>query len=265
MIRAVTFDLWDTLVFDDSDEPERERRGLRSKRAERRAQAWQALSRCRDISPAEVSLGYDICDAAFERVWRHHHITWTLAERIDVLCAGLGCSLGADERAELAERLGRMEVDIPPQPIPGAAASLQALRDRGYRLAIVSDAIVTPGRGLRELLAKHELAQHFDAFAFSDEVGRSKPHRRMFEAAAAELGVALGEIVHVGDRDHNDVKGPHAVGMKAVLFVEARAADRDQTRADAVCERFSELPALVDELAGRTTANERRNQGATSS
>ena len=36
MIKGVTFDLWDTMVRDESDEPVRAARGLRSKKAERR-------------------------------------------------------------------------------------------------------------------------------------------------------------------------------------------------------------------------------------
>jgi putative hydrolase of the HAD superfamily len=55
-------------------------------------------------------------------------------------------------------------------------------------------------------------------------------------------------MVHVGDREHNDVKGPHALGMKAVLFVASRAVDRAGTTADAVCERHADLPAIIDRL-----------------
>ena len=39
MIKAVTFDLWDTIVHDDSDEPKRKAKGLRTKKAERRQEA----------------------------------------------------------------------------------------------------------------------------------------------------------------------------------------------------------------------------------
>ena len=35
-VKAVTFDFWDTIVIDDSDEPKRAKRGLRSKPDERR-------------------------------------------------------------------------------------------------------------------------------------------------------------------------------------------------------------------------------------
>jgi putative hydrolase of the HAD superfamily len=71
----------------------------------------------------------------------------------------------------------------------------------------------------------------------------------MFETASAQLGVELGEIVHIGDRDHNDVKGAHALGARAVLFTATRPDDRLQTTADAVCETHHDLPAVIDRLA----------------
>ena len=43
-IKAITFDLWDTIVHDDSDEPKRKAKGLRSKKAERRHLLWEALN-----------------------------------------------------------------------------------------------------------------------------------------------------------------------------------------------------------------------------
>ena len=115
-----------------------------------------------------------------------------------------------------------MEVEIRPDLIPGIAEALQALHGR-YKTCIVSDAIVSPGRCLKRLLESYDLARHFDGFVFSDIVGHSKPHRAMFEDAARQMGVALAEIVHIGDRDHNDVKGPQKLGMKAILFTATRA------------------------------------------
>jgi putative hydrolase of the HAD superfamily len=71
----------------------------------------------------------------------------------------------------------------------------------------------------------------------------------MFESAAGQLGVGLDEIVHIGDRDHNDVKGPHALGAKAVLFIATRDVDKENTTADAVCASYPELPAIIDRLS----------------
>jgi len=247
-IKAVTFDLWDTLVADDSDEPKRKARGLRSKREERRYQVWRALDDADAIDPAIVSLAYDVAEAGFNMVWKEQHINWTVAQRLRVILNGLGRSLPDSVFQRLVADHGRMEVAIPPDPIDGVEAALERLSGR-YKLAVVSDAIVTPGTGLRAMLKGHDLAGYFSAFAFSDEVGHSKPHRSMFDSAAGQLGVGLDEIVHIGDRDHNDVRGPHALGVKAILFIATRDVDKEGTMADAVCAGYRELPAIIDRLS----------------
>ena len=247
-IKAVTFDLWDTMVDDDSDEPKRAAQGLRSKRDERRHLMWAALNEIEPIDLARVTLAYDTADAGFNVVWKELHINWTVEQRLRVVLNGLGRSLPQDAFDRLVADTGQMEVAIPPDPIEGIGEALAELAQR-YKLAVVSDAIVTPGTGLKAILEGHGLAQYFSAFAFSDEVGHSKPHRSMFDCACEGLGVAVEEIVHIGDRDHNDVKGPHALGAKAILFTATRDADKDATTADAICERHGDLPAIVDRLA----------------
>jgi putative hydrolase of the HAD superfamily len=166
-----------------------------------------------------------------------------------VALKGLKRDLNPAAFAELVRRHEEMEVEIRPDLIPGIAEALERLHGR-YKTCIVSDAIVSPARCLKQLLESYGLARHFDGFAFSDEVGHSKPHRAMFESAARQMGVAIEEMVHIGDRDHNDVKGPQALGMKAILFTATRAADRATTSADAICERHADLPDIVDRLAG---------------
>jgi len=250
MIKAVTFDLWDTMVQDDSDEATRQARGLRSKRAERRHLLWQALNAVEPIDAETVTLAYDVADAAFNHVWHDLFITWTIAERLRVALEGLGRELPEAAFAKVVAAHESMEVEIPPDTIEGIEGALADLAQR-YKLCVVSDTIVTPGTGLRDLLEVHGLKQYFSGFAFSDEVGHSKPHRAMFEAAANQLGVAMAEMVHIGDRDHNDVKGPQSLGMKAVLFIATRAHDKDRTSADAICARHAELPAVIDGLVDR--------------
>ncbi len=248
MIKAVSFDLWDTLIADESDEPKRRARGLRSKRDERRHLVWQALDAVEPVPLDRVVLAYDVADAAFNRVWHDQHVTWTVSERLGVVLDGLGRSLPEADFARLVAAHEDMEAELPPDPIAGANAALAELAGR-YKLCVVSDAIVSPGRTLRRILETHDLARHFSAFAFSDEVGRSKPHRSMFGEAARQLGVEFADMVHIGDRDHNDVKGAHALGMKAVLFTAARDRDKDITTADRVCADYRDLPAVIDDLA----------------
>jgi putative hydrolase of the HAD superfamily len=248
-LRAITFDLWDTLVADDSDEAERARRGLRSKRDERRHLLFEALDAAGGADRGRVDLAFDVADAAFNRVWREHHITWTLPERLDVILTGLGRSLPEPDRMRLIEQLASMEVEMPPDLIEGCDAVLAQLSAQ-YPLAVVSDAIVTPGRMLRELLERHGVKQFFSSFAFSDEVGHSKPHRSMFQHVADELGVELAQMLHIGDREHNDVRGAHALGMRAILFAATRDDDAEGTQADGVCRSYAELPAVIEALKG---------------
>ena len=246
-IKAVTFDLWDTIIADDSDEAARAKQGLRTKHDQRRHLLYEAINSTESMEPSVVGLAFDVADAAFNHVWPSQHVTWTVGQRVDVILKGLNRSLPAPVRERLISELEVMEVDIPPDLIPGCDHALAELSQQ-YRLAMVSDAIVTPGRLLRKLLEKHGVKKYFAGFAFSDEVGYSKPHRAIFESAAEQLGVALHEIVHVGDREHNDIQGAHALGMKAVLFTETRDADREGSEADAVCESYTQLPGILKDI-----------------
>ena len=249
---AITFDLWDTIVYDDSDEPKRAARGLLSKKGQRRRLVYEALNAQEPISEADVTLAYNTADAAFNHVWHDQHVTWKIAERLNVVLRGLGRTLSPDVFDRVVADHQAMEIEIEPDLIEGCAEALAALSSR-YTLAIVSDAIVTPGSRLRDLLEKHGVKQYFKGFAFSDEVGRSKPHRAMFASAAEQLGVEITNMIHIGDRDHNDIKGPHALGMKAVLFTAARDVDKGKTQADAICERYADLPGIIDRLAATRT------------
>jgi len=247
-IEAITFDLWDTIVDDDSDEPKRAAQGLRTKQAERRHLVYEALNAIEPIDEAAVNLAYDTAEAAFNTVWHDQHVTWPITTRLDVVLKGLGRTLLPAAYERVVAEHESMEVDVEPDIIEGCAEALASL-SKVYKLAIVSDAIITPGRRLRDLLEKHDVKQYFSGFAFSDEVGRSKPHRSMFASAAEQLGVEIEQMVHIGDRDHNDIQGPHALGMKAVLFTATRDVDKERTQADAICQHYVDLPGVIDQLS----------------
>ncbi len=246
-INAVTFDLWDTIIDDESDEPKRAAVGMRSKPDERFHTVFEALNRHQPITREELVAAYGVTNAAFVKCWKGHFVTWTARERLEVLLNGLGRKLPDSELDALVTVQERMEIDTPPDPIEGAQEAVAELASR-YKLCVISDTIITPANGLREWLEIHDLKQYFTGFAFSDEVGRSKPDRSMFDSAASQLGAEFGEMVHIGDRDHNDVKGPQALGMKAVLFTAKRDNDKNNTSADAICERHADLPGVIDGL-----------------
>ena len=248
-LNAVTFDLWDTLIIDGSDEPKREARGLQSKYEERRSLFWTKLKNQSSIDRSITDAAFDVHEAAFRQAWYGMSVTWKVSERLDILLAGLDRELPRPVYDELVYHFETMELVVKPDLVPGAAETIAELAGR-YDLCIISDTIYTPGDGLRALLEHHGVAKYFKEFVFSDEIGRSKPHLDCFRSAAEKLGSNFSNMLHVGDRDAKDIFGAHAAGMKAILFTGARdEGSKGLTRADAVIDNFSELVGAIDKIA----------------
>lgn len=247
LIRGITFDLWDTIILDDSDEPKRAEKGLPPKPVERRNLVEEFLGRHGPVSRDLVNVAYDTADAAFRQVWYGQNVTWTVRERLSVVLKGLGRELPEEEFKELVRLHEDMELRVRPDLVPGAREAVKALYGK-YKLAVISDAIFSPGRALRQILKDEGLAEYFDAFVFSDEAGCSKPEPRVFEEASRALGIPLSEIAHVGDREQKDIAGPHKVGARGILFTQAKDRGSRNTRADAVCTHFDQLLEVIESL-----------------
>ncbi|HEU5069135.1 MAG TPA: HAD-IA family hydrolase [Verrucomicrobiae bacterium] len=86
--------------------------------------------------------------------------------------------------------------------------ALEALARRGVKLGVISNW----DDRLRPLLAALDLTRFFTSIVVSCELGSTKPDARLFRRAAAELGVAPGELLHVGDSAIMDVAGAQSAG-----------------------------------------------------
>ncbi len=255
MIEAITFDFWDTIAIDDSDETRRAALGLPSK-ADARAQLFAEFVTRRHprVSAKAARAGWQNAGERFRSEWHTQHFTPAVSTRVSYALECLGLlppaghygSLLAEIDA-LVREIEVMEVRIPPTFAPGVDNTLYLLAQE-YRLGIISDTIHTHGRGLRALLSAHGLLGYFSSTIFSDEVGASKPSAAVFRAAAAQLDTPPERIVHVGDRESNDVEGPQQLGMRTILFTGIIDRSNGRTRADLVCHHFSSLPDLVGRL-----------------
>lgn len=136
--------------------------------------------------------------------------------------------------------------------IPGAAALVASLKDRGYALALVADG---PSGTFHNVLTQHQLYHNFDAFAISGEVGVEKPDARMFLAALQQLQVEpvdYGRVIMVGNNLARDIKGANALGLISVWL--DWAPRRSKIPADATeAPRFTirqplELLTVIDQL-----------------
>ena len=247
MIKAITFDLWDTVFIDDSDEPKRKAAGRPTKAVERRQLVKQFADKHKQVSQEVVNAAYDAQDAAFRKVWHELHITWSVKERLEIVLKGISVSLPEDELAELVKLHEEMELEFRPNFVPGVHDAIKILSEK-YKLGVISDAIFSPGRSLRKLLEGEDLLQYFTTFVFSDEVGCSKPHECVFNAAKKGLGVEFNEIVHIGDREHNDILGPNKMGMHSILCLAALDRGSSRNNANAFFTNYNELPEIIENM-----------------
>mgnify|MGYP001603182498 CR=1 FL=1 len=247
MIRAMTFDLWDTIVIDDSDEEIRKKRGLLSKAMARlKLLSIEIRQHHKNISEEKIAQAFSAANEKFNHHWKNKHFTPTLSERLGYAYEELGIkpTPGFDK---IVHEIGFMEVDIMPLLAPGINDALKEL-SKTLKLAIISDAIHTPGTGLRQILKNYDLEHYFSVFIFSDEAGASKPDKKVFELAQKGLGVKYEEIAHIGDRESNDVTGPNNLSMKSILYTGVIDRGSKNSKASVICTNHNELAKLARDL-----------------
>ncbi|HEY8018634.1 MAG TPA: HAD family hydrolase [Actinomycetota bacterium] len=232
MLEAVTFDFWDTLIYEEH----------RSMRAGHLA-AWQRLlsESGHPADPVALADAFDENWAEFERCWALNAGQHTPEKSTDFVCAQIGVEPDEPLRHALIEAFRDVGETVPLETAPNAEACLGALRDAGLRLGIVCDVGLTRSPTLRMRLDVFGLLRYFDAWSFSDETGWFKPAPEAFLPALEGLGVTdPSHAAHVGDNRRTDAAGALALGMTAVRY--AGIADR----AD---ERFPEATSVIADLA----------------
>jgi putative hydrolase of the HAD superfamily len=221
MVRAVTFDLWQTLLL---DRPE----NLRAARDARiRGIAALLTTGGGSIPPARVADAYEAVGPRLEAAWRtlrdvgaRGQVRWML-EMLGVSgdIPEDGARMDALEAAYCEPILSFM-----PQANAGAREVLASLSERGFRLGLICNTGRTPGTMLRRVLERLALLPYLSVLTFSDEVGLRKPHPDIFRRTLDALGAAPAEAVHIGDDVATDMAGARGVGMRAVHLCHAASA-----------------------------------------
>jgi HAD superfamily hydrolase (TIGR01509 family) len=166
------------------------------------------------------------------------------------ILASVGTDLAPDEleRFVVAEHAERT---ITRTFAPSAPRLLDEIRSLGLRTGIVSNAYEPPWL-LRNDLERLRLLSRCDITAFSSEVGRRKPHPKIFEFAVARLGVSPGEVIFVGDSRYDDILGARKSGLGTIQARWFRV-DNDPRGVDAdfVADNLRDVLAIVLEVMGR--------------
>lgn len=130
------------------------------------------------------------------------------------------------------------------EPYPGVRSALEAAAARGLVLASLSDFDPLPKL---EQLGLDDLPWRLHLGA--DSVGGFKPQARPFLTVCEQLGVLPGEVVHVGDREDQDILGAVGAGLRAWRFsryIPVRSA-AERVFSAWTLDLFTPLIATIDE------------------
>jgi putative hydrolase of the HAD superfamily len=127
---------------------------------------------------------------------------------------------------------------------PDIRETLSKLRDAGLKLAIVSNTFVT-GSSLDRQLKEVDIFEFFLLRMYSHETPWRKPNVKIFNEAARRLGLEPQEILFVGDRLDNDIKGAVKSGMLPILKSAYTNKDRRIPSTIRKINLLSELPPLL--------------------
>lgn len=242
--RAVTLDLWNTLIGEGPDGRNAPRRhaarvsgvlealGKAGDRVETRA-LEDAFAAVRLHTAADHAKGTDMAfDARIRQLLSF--VDRRLPDRVD------GSAL-----ARIREALDGPFLAYPPQLLPGATEALEALSGRGVALAIISNTGLTSADGYRRFLEAHRLLRLFRVLSISTERGMAKPAAAMFRVTLVELGTPPRAALHAGDDLRADVAGAHRAGLRTA-WISGVDPSEPQVRPDFTISNIGELPAVVD-------------------
>ncbi|HEX2699817.1 MAG TPA: HAD family hydrolase [Acidimicrobiales bacterium] len=236
-VEAVTFDFWNTLVYE-----------LRGELRGRRLEAWSGL-----LEEAGFALERLQLEAVYDGAWDAYLASWeaneqfVAAQAAEHIIENLGFDVPADVRNALVHAFGDAGAGVELHLADGVEACLRTLKAAGLKLGIICDVGFTPSSTLRDHLIRHGVLPLFDHWSFSDEVGAYKPSPVIFGHALEGLGGPVPErVAHVGDIRRTDVAGALAMGMVAVRYT---GIEDDDTQAEPeghhVVDHFDRLPAVL--------------------
>ncbi|HTR32856.1 MAG TPA: HAD family hydrolase [Gaiellaceae bacterium] len=179
-VKAVVFDLWETLIDWNHDA--------------------NALMHAR----LAERLGFDFYDR-----WNGARERYTAPVRTVLAGVGVPADAMDDVMSIRSEFVGGCLV-----PRAGAVDTLHRLREEGYLVGLIT--VCTEDVEL--LWPESDFAGLFDAEVFSNAVGLAKPDPRIYLHCCELLGVEPAQAVFVGDGANDELAGARRVGMEAILI-----------------------------------------------
>lgn len=134
-----------------------------------------------------------------------------LSASLDRTCDALGLDLDEDQRGSVMQTLGELELQ------PGAEDAFAAFAEAGWKQITLTNGSES---FTRSLLERAGVASRFAEVLSCDEVGRSKPHREVYELARRH---SEGEVWMVAAHAW-DLQGAARAGFKTAFVTSKEAS-----------------------------------------
>jgi pyrophosphatase PpaX len=179
--------------------------------------------------------------------WEELFIGMPLHEVYPAVFAGAG---RAGPEQALSDELTRCyrarqrEMEPAVQAFPGVVEALEALRNKGVRLAVVT---TKHEASAVRTLAHLGLSEHFEAVVCGDHCANYKPHPEPFVTAAERIGVPVASCAGAGDSPL-DIEAARAAGAVTIAACWG-CLSRSQllsTQPDHVAEGPSDLLRILN-------------------
>jgi HAD superfamily hydrolase (TIGR01509 family) len=179
-MRAVIFDLWETLID------------------------WNHDANALMHAQVRERVGFD-----FHERWNRATERYTMPVRQVLTGVGVPAEAMDDVMSYRAEFVRTCLV-----PRAGAVETLAELRARGLKVGLIT--VCT--EDVEILWPESQFAGLFDAEIFSNAIGLAKPDPRIYLACCEQLGVEPREAVFVGDGANDELEGARRVGLHPILI-----------------------------------------------
>ncbi len=237
MIKAVTFDLWNTTFQNKFYSKFRIEFLYRFFANKGENIDMEVIKECYD----HIFLYHDIED--FNELYPHTYNH----ERIEKLINCLDVNLSKNERSEILNIMESEMLKDPPLLKEGVVDTLKNLNSK-YKIGLISNTGITPGRIIKEVMKKYNILKYFQTTIFSDEIGYYKPSAVLFQEALKQLQSKPENSIHIGDLLDTDVKGAKDYGMLSIWFNDMNQKRQSDIVPDFEVKNMREIIKIINSL-----------------
>jgi putative hydrolase of the HAD superfamily len=142
---------------------------------------------------------------------------------VEHVCAAIGVQPNTEQLAKAVEiRLNQIRRALKPKP--DAVATLQTVKERGYKIGLLSNCSIE----IPILWPESPFAQLVDSAVFSSREHLKKPDPHIFDLACKRLDETPRQCLYIADGENHELTVAQSIGLHPVLIRNSFASRRKE-------------------------------------